>query len=120
MSVRKISFPTGPWEQEGSSYYEYDDAALCNLNLGNRVSCMLVGSMTHKVTTEELDATSALIRAARDMLEALENAPLPSTMGTAEEHYRRFYDWLNGPVKAAITKAKGESSKELSDSQGER
>ena len=41
------------------------------------------------------------------MLEALESCPLPSSMGTAEEHYRRFYDWHTGVVCPALAKATG-------------
>lgn len=41
-----------------------------------------------------------------ELVGLLENPPLPSTMGTAEEHFRRFYTWLNGPVASALLKAK--------------
>jgi hypothetical protein len=55
------------------------------------------------------EANGPLLAAAPDLYAALDNCPLPSTMGNAADHYRRFYDWLNGPVKAALAKARGEA-----------
>lgn len=53
------------------------------------------------------DIGARLIAAAPDMYAALETIPLPSTMGTAEEHFRRFYDWFNNVAEPALTKATG-------------
>lgn len=50
-----------------------------------------------------------LIAAAPRLFTVLDECPLPSTMGTAEEHYRRFYAWYNGPVRAALAEARGEA-----------
>lgn len=62
---------------------------------------------TNRDSTRRVDANGRLIAAAPELLELLKWAPCPSSMGTASEHYERFYDWLNGPVKAAIAKAEG-------------
>ncbi len=51
-----------------------------------------------------LEANARLIAAAPDMLAALEACPLPSTMGTAEAHYRLFYAWYNEHALPAIAK----------------
>lgn len=53
----------------------------------------------------QLQQRQSFSRAA--LLAALEAAPLPSTMGTAAEHFERFYDWWNKVASPAIAKAKG-------------
>ena len=44
-----------------------------------------------------------------ELLAALKNTPLPSTMGTAAEHFDRFYAWYHSRVLPAITKAESQS-----------
>ena len=53
-------------------------------------------------------ANATLIAAAPILYKALDNCPLPSSMGTASEHFQRFYEWFNGPVSAALALARGE------------
>lgn len=45
-----------------------------------------------------------------DLYEALDNCPLPSTMGTAQEHYERFYDWQRQIVAPALARARGDAT----------
>lgn len=64
-------------------------------------------ALVYSNTEGGLAGNANLIAAAPELLDALVNVPLPSTIGTAEEHYRRFYAWLEGPARAAIAKATG-------------
>ena len=47
------------------------------------------------------DLIETQAREIKRLREALRNVPLPSTMGTAEEHYRRFYGWYKS-ARAAL------------------
>lgn len=55
-----------------------------------------------ELLTEE---TARKIAAIPALIAALQDAPCPSSMGTAQEHYQRFYDWLGGPAKDALRQA---------------
>lgn len=89
------------WFQEGPTYYEYDNAALCLLNAGYRVSIQLVGSVTHKVTTEEVQAVADLIKAAPELLEVLELILADEEVALSRPDYERAHE--------AIAKAGGQS-----------
>lgn len=55
-------------------------------------------------------ADAHLMAASPTMYEALEQCPLPSTMGNVDTHYQRFYDWYNKSVVPALAAARGEAS----------
>lgn len=43
--------------------------------------------------------------ALQDLYNALFDCPLPSSMGTRENHYQLFYDWYNKIAVPAMEKA---------------
>ncbi len=48
-------------------------------------------------------ADAHLLAAAPDLLKALEDVPLPSSMGGWAEFIPRFYNWYEGQRKAALS-----------------
>lgn len=52
------------------------------------------------------EANARLIAAAPALYEALDDVPLPSTMGGWSEFLPRFYNWYEGKRRAALTSAK--------------
>lgn len=66
---------------------------------------MSKASFTPGPWTAWAHANARLIAASPDMYEALKSCPLPSTMGSRDDHYQRFYDWYNKHVTAALSKA---------------
>lgn len=71
----------------------------------------LANCLAQYASHEQATANAALIVRAvnshAELLEALEQCPLPSTMGNVETHYQRFYDWYQNYAVPAIRKAGG-------------
>lgn len=50
-----------------------------------------------------------IMRVNNELLAVLNAIPFPSTMGTAREHYERFYTWYHDVAQPAIKRAEGQS-----------
>jgi hypothetical protein len=77
---------------------------------GRRLVANAGGHQDNRITdggSGENEANARLIAAAPKMLKALEACPLPNTMGTAQEHFTRFYDWYRQVAAPAIRDAGG-------------
>jgi hypothetical protein len=103
------AFTPGPWEVE-------EDTTLIWARDGGVNGTPVARCETQfrqwgrNVPMEEHEANANLIAAAPDLYEALNGAPLPSTLGNVESHYERFYEWYNNVACPALAKARGEQS----------
>ncbi len=90
-TIREHEFPTYPYEgQLDAEWGVYPPLGECG-----------------PVALVAGEENARLITAAPELLKALEDAPFPSSMGSAAEHYERFYTWLKNVAQPAIDKAKG-------------
>lgn len=58
------------WSQNGPTEIAHDGAPICLIEVGNRVSVELTGSITNGVGADEVQDVANLILAARDLLAA--------------------------------------------------
>jgi hypothetical protein len=92
----------------GRDPYHYVDIGLGMQPVA--VNCCDLGNALIQHRDEQLMAEMDLRGEAAhlivELLGALENVPLPSTMANAQEFYGRFYDWLHGPYETVVHKAR--------------
>lgn len=90
---------SGPWTVE----------AIENTD-GNKMDTWLVYGPYRSVVAQPQHrphnfADAHLIAAAPEMYAALQQCPLPSSTGSIEGHYQKFYDWYRAYLVPAIAKA---------------